>query len=201
MLGTGMGLGLLLALAGCGQPQRSAEEPVDVLGPVGAWFDRDTRICVINESSARPTVTFDRKDNSYGEGVLGPNDRACGEGHFDHVPDVRAIVQPNVQYDPPVLGYEFNGYNQVDPSKNPYLDAKQLFAKERYGVNGMCGWAELNEGSKFVVDDGGPLVYELKRQNNSSAFIEFTVTIKDTQNGNWGGSKPCDEAEHDLPWY
>ena len=198
VLGTGMGLGLLLALGGCAQPQRAAEGPVDALGPVGAWLIKDTRICVINESSARPTVTFDRKDNSYGEGVLGPNDRACGEGHFASYPDVRAIVQPNVQYDPPVLGFEFDADNQFGDA--PSIGAKQLFARERYGTTGVClTSSQFLEHVQYIVDDGSPLRYKIERQEDSSAFKEFTVTIMDTEDGNWGGSKPCNAAEFGQP--
>jgi hypothetical protein len=200
--------GALVAISGCAQAQRSAEQVVDALGPVGGPFLKDTRICVINESSVRPTVTFDRKDNSWGEGVLerspSPNDRACGEGGFATEPDVRAIVKHGIEHDPPVLGYEFNGYDPF--GLEPRVVVKQLFAAERYGVTSVCvgegGW---DEGLRIVVNDGGPLVYVVQRQADSRAFKEFTVTIRDndkpvTAGPFAGASQPCNELLENPYW-
>ena len=107
-------------------------------------------------------------------------------------------MQPNVKYDPPVLGFEFNADNQWEDlwEDLPEVNAKQLFAKETYGTTGVClPTYKTPVGRSYLVNDGSPLVYLVERNADSSAFKEFTVTIKDTSDGNWGGSKPCNASE------
>lgn len=147
----------LVLLAGCARPAPDARQA----GNLG------TRVCVVNESSQVPTVTFTIRDTGT-DGPLPKGSQACGEGTMG---GGKNDVEGKIDFAPPLKSMTLWG-------NNPWIGAPGAAIRQA-GGNSCAGYEGMSENAAVAWDDG-VLRYVVKRLNDGQ-WKEFTITISDTQ--------------------
>ena len=152
-----LGLVAALALAGCSRPAADSRQA----GNLG------TRVCVVNQSSQTPTVTFTLRDTGT-DGPLARGAQACGEGTMG---GGKNDVEGRIAFSAPLANMTLWG-------NNPWIGAPGA-GVEQEGGKSCAGYEGMSENSAVAWDDG-VLRYVVKRLNDGQ-WKEFTITIMNSQ--------------------
>lgn len=141
-------------LTGCGGSFREAQ------GNLG------TRICIVNDSSQAPDVTFQKKDTATFEGVLQSGSQACAEGTFFLGNDVEGTLVLTS----PVASMQVAG-------SNPWMGLPGTVLNQSDGT--FCtGGLSMNVGDYYAWDD--TVVHYTVKRLSDDQWKEFVITIEDS---------------------
>jgi len=166
-----------------GTDEQSASAPAGEEPAKGPIF-KDSRVCIVNASSKTPSITFRKSDKHDQDGPLAPGAQACAEGGFYSAPDVKGTVAFNSS-EKDFFAYSGSGaeyaslWEVTDPDHHLY---SYICASSGYGAPG-AGYAP---GAAW---DDGILRYTWAQLPDSKSFIEWTLTLSDTQD-------PVDTGRH-----
>jgi len=151
------GLAIMTSLAGCATDGRQA-------GNLG------TRVCVINNSSQTPTITWQKMDTATLQGPLGQGAQACAEGTFFVGDDVTGTIALNA----PIATMSLN-------ASNPWAGPPGAWLRQRIGTStsGECAGGSMNVNDWNMWDDS-VVSYTVARLNDDQ-WKEFTVTLTDSE--------------------
>jgi hypothetical protein len=153
----GLPLAAAVVLAGCSRPAADARQASNL----------GTQVCVVNDSSQTPNVTFTLRDTGT-DGPVPRGSQACGEGTMG---GGKNDVEGRITFAAPMKNMTLWG-------NNPWIGAPGAGIRQD-GGNSCAGYEGMSENSAVSWDDG-VLRYVVKRLNDGQ-WKEFTITITDTQ--------------------
>ena len=147
----------LMLISACSAPAPEARQ---------AW-NLGTRVCVLNQSSQTPTVTFTQRDTGT-DGPVAPGSQACGEGTMG---GGKYDVQGRIDFSAPLKSMTLWG-------NNPWIGAPGAGVRQD-GGNSCAGYEGMDVNEARTWDDG-VLRYTVTRLSDGQ-WKEFTITITNTK--------------------